>query len=78
MTFPDGSTSETRDSIPLHDVQRLADRRKIDCWPRLAGRTDIGASVPVRYDESDHSHVVLDLPALIEEILTSLDQSASA
>jgi hypothetical protein len=78
VTFPDGSTTETRETIPLHQVQQLADRRTIDCWPQLAERTEIGAIVPVRYDESDHSHIVLDLPALIEEILTALDQSTSA
>ena len=73
VTFPDGSTSETQQSISLHQVQRLADRRTIECWPRLAERTEIGATVPVRYDEWDHSHIVLDVPALVEEILTSLD-----
>ena len=78
VTFPDGSVGETEERIPLHRVQELADRRTIDCWPRLAERTKIGAIVPVRYDESDHSHIVLDLPALIEEILTDVDQSASA
>ena len=73
MTFPDGSTSETQQSIPLHQVQRLADRRTIDCWPQLVERTRIGATVPVRYDDMDHSHIVLDVPAPVEEILTSLD-----
>ena len=75
VTFPDGSSLETQESISLHSVQKLADRRTIDCWPRLAERTDIGATVPVRYDKSDHSHIVLDLPALIKEILSSLDRS---
>lgn len=78
MTFPDGSTSDTQETIPLHSVQKLADRRTIDCWPQIGERTKVGATVPVRYDESDHSHVVLDLPALLEEIFTSLDQSADA
>lgn len=78
VTFPDGSTSETRDSISLHSVQKLADRRTVDCWPQLAERTDIGATVPVRYDERDHSHVVLDLPALVEEILSSVERSPDA
>lgn len=78
VTFPDDSVGETDERIPLHRVQQLADRRTIDCWPRLAERTKIGAIVPVRYDESDHSHIVLDLPALIAEILTGVDQSASA
>jgi hypothetical protein len=75
VTFPDGSTGETQETVPLHSVQHLAGRRTIDCWSRLAERTKSGATVPVRYDESDHSHVVLDLPALIQEILASLDQS---
>jgi hypothetical protein len=78
VTFPDGSTSETQQSISLHEVQRLADRKTIDCWPQLAERTKIGATVPVRYDEMDHSHIVLDAPALVEEILTPLDRSANA
>ena len=78
VTFPDGSTSETRESISLHSVQKLADRRTVDCWPQLAERTDIGATVPVRYDERDHSHVVLDLPALVEEILSSVERSPDA
>ncbi|MBV8733753.1 MAG: hypothetical protein JO120_03115 [Solirubrobacterales bacterium] len=78
VKFPDGSTSEALESIPLHRVQQLADRRTIDCWPQLAERTKLGATVPVRYDEWDHSHIVLDLPALIEEILSSLDGSANA
>jgi hypothetical protein len=73
VTFPDGSTRETKEAIPLHSVQHLAGRRTIDCWSRLAERTKPGATVPVRYDDGDHSHVVLDLPALIEQILTSLD-----
>ena len=37
-----------------------------------------GAIVPVRYDERDHSHIVLDLPALIEEILGDMDRSVGA
>jgi hypothetical protein len=78
VTFPDGSVVEVEERIPLHRVQQLADRRTIDCWPELAERTKIGAVVPVRYDESDHSHVVLDLPALIDEILSDLDRSAGA
>lgn len=78
VTFADGSTSETQESIPLHRVQQLADRRTIDCWQRLGERTETGATVPVRYDERDHSHVVLDLPALIEELLSGQDRSANA
>jgi hypothetical protein len=78
VTFPDGSTSEAEESILLRRVQRLADRRTIDCWPQVVERTKLGAMVPVRYDESDHSHIVLDLPALVEEILTSVDRSAKA
>lgn len=69
VTFPDGASSDTEETIPLHSVQKLAARRTIECWPELAERTKLGATVPVRYDESDHSHVVLDLPALVEEIL---------
>ena len=78
MTFPDGSTSETQESILLRHVQRLADRRTIECWPQVVERTKLGATVPVRYDESDHSHIVLDLPALIDEILGDPDRSAGA
>jgi hypothetical protein len=40
--------------------------------------TKPGAIVPVRYDEQDHSHVVLDLPALVEEILGDMDRSVGA
>jgi hypothetical protein len=78
VKFPDGSTSETQESISLHTVQKLADRRTVDCWPQLAERTEIGATVPVRYDERDHSHIVLNLPALVEEILSPLDRSPDA
>jgi hypothetical protein len=59
VTFPDGSTSEAEESILLRSVQRLADRRTIDCWPQVVERTKLGAIVAVRYDESDHSHIVL-------------------
>ena len=74
VTFPDGSVGEAEERIPLHRVQELADRRTIDCWPELAERTKLGAIVPVRYDEQDHSHIVLDLPALIETILDDIDR----
>jgi hypothetical protein len=77
VTFPDGSTNETQQSISLDQVQRFADRRTIDCWSRLAERTKIAAVVPVRYDEWDHSRIVMDVPALVEEILTALDGSAN-
>ena len=78
VTFPGGSVGEVEERVSLHSVQRLADRRTIDCWPELGERTKIGAIVPIRYDESDHSHIVLDLPELIEEILGDLDRSAGA
>lgn len=78
VTFPDGSVGEAEERIPLHRVQQLADRRTIDCWPQVAERTKPGAIVPVRYDEQDHSHVVLDLPALIEEILGDVDRPVGA
>lgn len=78
VTFGDGSASDAEERIPLHRVQQLADRKTIDCWPELAERTKLGAIVPVRYDEQDHSHIVLDLPALVEEILDGLDRSTDA
>jgi hypothetical protein len=74
VTFPDGSVTEAEERIPLHRVQELADRNTIHCWPELAERTKLGAIVPVRYDKSDHSHIVLDLPALVGEILSDVDQ----
>jgi hypothetical protein len=78
VMFRDGPVGDAEERIPLHGVQQLVDRKTIDCWPELAERTKIGASVPVRYDESNHSHIVLDLPALIEELLSEPDRSADA
>src|SRR5262249_46558758 len=47
--FPDGSTTEfTKGALDFHDVGYLYE----------------GSVVPVRYDPSDHSKVVLDIPAL--------------
>jgi len=78
VAFPDGSSTEFVANVPLHQVQHLADRRTIDCWPRLAEVTAIGAKVPVRYDKSNHSRIVLDLPALVTSILAEADQQSTA
>ena len=78
VTFADGSVGQAEERISLHRVQQLADCRTIGCWPEVAERTKPGAIVPVRYDERDHSHIVLDLPALIEEILGDMDRRVGA
>jgi hypothetical protein len=73
VSFTDGSTAEATCDVTLRQVQKLAGDRTIDCWPRLPRRTRVGATVPVRYDEWDHSRIVLDLPALIAEMLAQTD-----
>lgn len=78
VAFPDGTSAEFSCTVPLHEVQRLAANRTIDCWPRLAEVTGIGASVPVRYDESDRSRIVLDLPALVTTILAGTERDRAA
>ena len=78
VEFPDGTSTEFASTVPLHQVQHLADRRTIDCWPRLADVTEIGARVPVRYDASDHSRILLDLPALVTAILAEANHPAAA
>jgi Protein of unknown function (DUF3592) len=70
VEFPDGTSSEFTSKVPLHEVQQLAGNHTIDCWPRLPEVTRVGASVPVRYDESDRSRILLDLPALVGTILS--------
>src|SRR5260370_41113294 len=50
VKFPDGLTTEFKKWLDLHDVGQLYE----------------GSVVPVRYDPSDHSKVVLDVPALEE------------
>jgi len=48
VKFPDGRTTEFKKWLDWHDVGQLL----------------VGSVVPVRYDPSDHSKVVLDVPAL--------------
>ena len=48
VNFPDGATTEFKKWLDWHDV----------------GQVFQGSVVPVRYDPSDHSKVVLDVPAL--------------
>jgi Short C-terminal domain len=50
VKFPDGTTTEFKKWLDWHDV----------------GQLHVGSVVPVRYDPSDHSKVVLDVPALEE------------
>ena len=50
VKFPDGSTTEFKKWLDWHDVGQLYE----------------GSVVPVRYEPSDHSKVVLDVPALEE------------
>ena len=50
VKFPDGSTTEFKKWLDWHDVGQLYQ----------------GSVVPVRYEPSDHSKVVLDVPALEE------------
>jgi hypothetical protein len=50
VKFPDGSTTEFKKWLDWHDVGQLYQ----------------GSVVPVRYDPSDHSNVLLDVPALEE------------
>jgi hypothetical protein len=59
-------------------VQHLAGNHTIDCWPRLPEVTGRGATVPVRYDESDRTRIVLDLPALVAGILAGTGGGAAA
>ena len=51
VKFPDGTTTEFKKWLDWHDV----------------GQLHVGSVVPVRYDPSDHSKVVLDVPALEEQ-----------
>lgn len=78
VVFPDGTSTEFTSDVPLHEVQHVAGNRTIDCWPRLPAATGVGATVPVRYDESDRSRIVLDLPALVAAILAEPDPGAAA
>jgi Short C-terminal domain len=50
VRFPDGTTTEFKKWLDWHDV----------------GEFTVGSVLPVRYDRSDHSKVVLDVPALEE------------
>lgn len=76
--FPDGTSTEFTSKVPLHEVQHLAGNHTIDCWPRLPEATRVGASVPVRYDPSDRSRVLLDLPALVSGILAENERGGAA
>lgn len=78
VDFPDGTSTEFTTKVPLHEVQHLAADRTIDCWPRLPEATGVGARVPVRYDESDRSKLVLDLPALVGAVLAQTERGAGA
>lgn len=78
VVFPDGMSTEFISKVPLHEVQHLAGNHTIDCWPRLPEVTGLGASVPVRYDKSDRSRIVLDLPALVAAILAKPERGAAA
>ena len=78
VEFPDGTSTEFVSKVPLHEVQHVAGNHTIDCWPRLPEATRVGASVPVRYDESDRSRILLDLPTLVSAILAEPDQGAAA
>lgn len=69
VEFPDGTSTEFDSKVPLHEVQHLAGNRTIDCWPRLPEVMGVGAAVPVRYDRSDRTRILLDLPAVVAEIL---------
>jgi hypothetical protein len=77
VAFPDGTSTDFTSKVPLHEVQHLAGNRTIDCWPRLPEVTRVGANVPVRYDRSDRSRIVLDLPALVTQILAEADHGAA-
>lgn len=78
VAFPDGTSTEFTSKVPLHEVQHLAGNRTIDCWPRLPEVTREGANVPVRYDKSDRSRIVLDLPALVKAILADDNATPAA
>lgn len=77
VEFPDGTSTEFINKVPLHEVQHLAGNRTIDCWPRLPEATKVGASVPVRYDDSDRTRILLDLPAVVTAILDRADADAA-
>lgn len=78
VVFPDGTSTEFNSKVPLHEVQHIADKRTIDCWPRLPEFTALGASVPVRYDDADRTRILLDLPALVARILDGAQPGAGA
>jgi hypothetical protein len=78
VAFPDGTSTEFTSKVPLHEVQHLAGNHTIDCWPRLPEVTVVGASVPVRYDRSDDSRILLDLPALVAAVLAEAKGGAAA
>jgi len=61
VKFPDGTTAEFKKWLDWHDV----------------GQFHVGSVVPVRYDPSDHSKVVLDVPAL-EERHANADAAGTA
>jgi hypothetical protein len=73
VAFPDGTSTEFTSKVLLHEVQHVAGNCTIDCWPRLPEATKVGATVPVRYDETDRSRIVLDLPALVATILAETE-----
>ncbi len=61
VKFPDGTTTEFKKWLDCHDVGQLYE----------------GSVVPVRYDSSDHSKVVLDVPAL-EQVHANADAAQNA
>ena len=61
VKFPDGTTTEFEKWLDWHYV----------------GQLTVGGVVPVRYDPSDHSKIVLDVPAL-EERHAKVDAAGTA
>jgi hypothetical protein len=55
--IPDGSTAEFTQGHVM---------RSGWLWAQSVGTPYVGQVVPVRYDESDHSNIVVDIPALEE------------
>lgn len=68
VRFSDGEREFAVNLTPRR-VSRFAGERTGECWSALAGRTAVGKTVPIRYDPRDHSRVVLDLQALVEQLL---------
>jgi hypothetical protein len=68
VSFPDGDRDFAANITP-RAVGGLAGAHTAECWAAMPRRTGVGQSVPVRYDEWNHSRIALDLPALIRELL---------